>query len=286
VRKTFLGLLRDERNHPVCRIIGVSRLCQMFAEKANYLVKPFKWDDPFENFIARLKGRLPNGEVVEFAQRYDFYGQCWTRTGGTDAMWRIYSSDKRSVRIKVRISRLYEQLAVYAKGPAFIGRVRYLSERGLQDWARRVMRSTKAPTIELLAKSFLIKRHAFSHENEVRLLYCGTDTDHGNLYRHPFDCHGLIEEVQLDPRLTSDEATRLAADIRERTGYRGRIVPSELYRPPPEFALPLNDGFAALRRSRARITYAGEVRNMTVNPNGVPQLVVPFRTNDGVDVRD
>ena len=119
----FLNLPKAERMWPVYRIMSLTRLFEMFEQRVNVLVKPFKWDDPFENFVAHLKGKLPTGELVEFAPRYDFYGQCWTITGGTDAMWRIYSGCKRSVRIKVRIARLFEQLYSTAIGPAFIGRV-------------------------------------------------------------------------------------------------------------------------------------------------------------------
>jgi hypothetical protein len=271
----FLNLPKAERNWPVYRIMTLSRLFDMFDQRANVLVKPFKWDDPFENFIAHLKGKLPTGELVEFAPRYDFYGQCWTITGGTDAMWRIYSGDKKSVRIKVRIARLYEQLYSTAIGPAFIGKVRYLREVQLREWIKRLVRRADRPDITLLAKTFLVKRPAFAHENEVRLLYCSTRNDaHGLLYRHRFDCR-VIEEIEIDPRLTPQEAKTVMAEIKVRTGYGGRMIQSPLYRPPEDFVLPLNAAYASLPRSFDRVSYSGEFRTVRHDERSVPQLVFP-----------
>jgi len=126
----YINISISERDRAVYRIISFERLRELFEKRVNTLVKPMAWDDPFENFIPGLKGQLPSGQFVEFSQRYDFYGQCWTLIGGTDAMWRIYSSDKRSVRIKVRLRALVETLAPRAIGIVFVGKVRYLHTRG------------------------------------------------------------------------------------------------------------------------------------------------------------
>ena len=235
----YINLRSAERNRYVYRIMSLERLFQMFEESANYLVRPNRWEDPFENFISHLQGRLPDGELVEFAQRYDFYGQCWTLVGGTDAMWRIYSRNTRSARIKVRLKDLFQHLSAYARGAPFIGRVKYLHSEELLPWTRRVVRATKRPSLELLAKTFLVKRAAFSHENEVRLLYCSATGETGKLYQHPLDCHRVVSEIMLDPRLTKAEAQVITEEVRVRTRYQGAIVQSDLYAPPDQFFLPL-----------------------------------------------
>jgi hypothetical protein len=271
----YLYLPARDRSRFVYRIMSLDRLFQMFAESANYLVRPNMWQDPFENFIARLKGRLPNGELVEFAQRFDFFGQCWTLLGGTDAMWRIYSSDQRSVRVKVRVTDLYEALSATARDVPFIGRVKYVHGSDLHAWTGRVVRSTKRPSLELLAKTFLVKRMPFSHENEIRLLYCSSTDDRKSLYRHPFDCHRLIQELTLDPRLTHEEFIKLRDIVRSRTSFKGRVVQSDLYAPPLDFVLRLGPNYAALPRSKNRVWYEGD-RRVSLNRTDVtPQLVLP-----------
>lgn len=271
----YLYLPTRERSRFVYRIMSLDRLFQMFAESANFLVRPSRWQDPFENFIARLKGRLPNGDLVEFAQRYDFFGQCWTLLGGTDAMWRIYSSDQRSVRVKVRIADLYESLSATARCAPFIGRVKYVHGADLHAWTRRAVRSTKRPSLELIAKTFLVKRMPFSHESEVRLLYCSSTDDRNSLYRHSFDCQRLIQELTLDPRLTHEEFVKLRDLVRVRTSFKGRIVQSGLYAPPADFVLPLGPNYAALPRSKSRVWYEGDRRISLTREDVIPQLVLP-----------
>ncbi len=167
----YLNILKGERDNHVFRIISLPRLFELFERRANTLVMPHKWDDPFENFILGLKAQLPTGEPVEFGQRHNFYGQCWTLTASSDAMWRIYSRDKKSVRIRSRTRKLVETFDLSAIGMVFVGKVHYLSTEGLLAWAKRLFRRADLPDARLLAKTLLVKRTAFSHEEEVRLLY-------------------------------------------------------------------------------------------------------------------
>jgi hypothetical protein len=273
--KGYINFRSSELNLYVYRIMSLDRLYQMFYESSNYLVRPIMWEDPFENFIAKIQGRLPDGQIVEFAQRYDFYGQCWTLLGGTDAMWRIYSKDKRSVRIMVRLKDLYGYLSEYATGALFIGKVKYLGSDQFISWIRRVFHTSQQPNIELIAKTFLVKRGAFSHENEVRLLYYTTHYETGNFYRFKFDCHRFVKEIMLDPRLKKNEADALAAEVRTRTEYKGKIVQSKLYAQPDRFYIRLGPEYTSLTKTKERITYEGDQRILTRREDGIEQLILP-----------
>jgi hypothetical protein len=72
--------------------------------------------------------------------------------------WRIYSSDKSSVRIKVRTRALVERFAREASGIVLAGKVRYLGTDGLLKWARRVIRDAEVPDIRLLGRTLFVKR--------------------------------------------------------------------------------------------------------------------------------
>jgi hypothetical protein len=271
----YVNIPRSRRNWPVYRIISQKRLLEMFSERANTLVNPVLWDDPFENFIREFKGRLPSGEIVEFAQRYDFYGQCWTLLGGTDAMWRIYSSDKQSVRIKVRLKTLVESLAIRAKGIVLCGRVRYLDAAGLLKWAKRVLHDSRDPDVRLLGRTLLVKRAAFAHENEVRILYLGGDTQ-GSLFRYRLDPHAFIEELTVDPRLSAEQAATLVNEIRMKTGFRGPISHSNLYAPPRELVLRLGPAYASLpRTSHKRFAFKDQMVTRVTQRDDL--LVLPIR---------
>ena len=80
---------------PVYRTFSLKSALELFKEGKNGLVHPSRWDDPFENFF------LKNGAIDEHENpvalddvHKDWYGQCWTLEGESDALWRIYSPEK------------------------------------------------------------------------------------------------------------------------------------------------------------------------------------------------
>jgi hypothetical protein len=96
MENNFLNLTEKQKDEPIFRIITINRLFQLFETRNNVLVRPKKWDDPFETFISesitKLKFEDEKDRTVGF--RDDLYGQCWTKTRESDAMWRIYSPEK------------------------------------------------------------------------------------------------------------------------------------------------------------------------------------------------
>lgn len=219
----YLNLSHPERESYVYRIVSLERLYELFEARKNVLVAPHKWDDPFENFILKSQ-RL---------RRQGWFGQCWTRQRASDAMWRIYSSDTQSVRVRSTPKRLMEGLHVGAPDvTAYIGRVRYLPRRPLMMFAARCLKPGHLSVPSHAARTLLVKRPAFRHEAEVRLLV-RSDGEHGDgLFRYNVDPHWLFDQLMLDPRLSLDEVERTKNQIREKTGWRGKILRSLLYAPP------------------------------------------------------
>jgi hypothetical protein len=93
----YLNLSAHMRDKFVYRIISIERLFELFASRQNVLVKPKKWEDPFENFILRCRIQLPDGRYATFGFQDKFYAQCWTFQSASDAMWRIYSRTSDAV---------------------------------------------------------------------------------------------------------------------------------------------------------------------------------------------
>ena len=54
------------------------------------------------------------------------------------------------------------------------------------------------------AKLLCVKREAFAHEREVRMLYCDGDQKRGNkgAFLYPLDPNTVFELLEVDPRLT------------------------------------------------------------------------------------
>jgi hypothetical protein len=227
----------------VYRIISVDRLIELFSNKQNVLVSPKKWEDPFENFILKSKARLPDGEIVDFGFGDDFYGQCWTRHKASDAMWRIYSPSSNGVRIRTTIPKLAHSLASalqpWQNVQCFIGKVKYLNNAKMMEFANTVFKGKINPQAYELAKTLLIKRPAFRHENEVRLLYFEKANGiSGSIYKYDIDPHSLIDQIMIDPRLDYSAFQNVKADIKSKTNFKGRILRSLLYAPPKNMVFP------------------------------------------------
>lgn len=233
----YLGLSDGMLDQHVYRIMRQEYVVALFADRKNVLSQIHNWKDKFENFQLRLGGIL-NGERFEYGFRDDFVGQCWTRESLSEAMWGIYANDPstRFVRIRSTPRKLLSALvAAHPEMPqdtCFIGKVEYKREAELEAFARN------SGQLDLRARRFaeslLLKRRAFSHESEVRLLYFGDAKKYGahGLYRYAVDPHAMLTQLMADPN--RDRANWLVdkADLARATGFTGEIKRSKIYDPP------------------------------------------------------
>jgi hypothetical protein len=242
----YLNLDGQSKDRYVYRITTVDRVKELFASKRNTLVKPRLWGDPYENFILSSKVRLKSGEVVEYNFHETMYGQCWTFHSASDAMWRIYSEKKNGVRLRSTIASLARGLAIahphLADAQCRVGRVQYLSAKKMKRVANNTFDDYGIGVNELFG-SLLVKRTAFSHERELRVLYCElNDSSLGNsLYPYEVDPHAMIDQMVLDPRLAREEADSMKEELRRSTGFNGPILRSLLYAPPQEGIVDVSD---------------------------------------------
>jgi hypothetical protein len=89
-------------------------------------------------------------------------------------------------------------------------------------------------TFDNLFRSLLVKRKAFSHEKEIRLIYLdwGHKIPSEDIYKYEIEPHELITQVMIDPRISYQEFKNIKSDIGTKTGYQGDIKRSLLYRLP------------------------------------------------------
>lgn len=244
--QNYLNFYASSCDEFVYRIVSIERLFELFASKKNVLVKPRKWEDPFENFILGCRVQLPDGTQATFGFQDQFYGQCWTLQSASDAMWRIYSPESNAVRVRSTVRKLGESLWRHsgnsARDEVFIGRVRYLACRKLEKFAKGVLRSAGGQLpMKLFAGTLLVKRPAFRHEREVRLIFTPQDKAKakGDLFSYPVDPNELIDQIMIDPRMALKDAAGLKEKIKSKTGFLGKIKRSLLYAPPPKWIVPL-----------------------------------------------
>ena len=242
-RANYLDISPEEYDQRIYRIMSVKRLLSLLANRENVLVKPECWDDPFENFILRSHF-VQNGQKVEIADRDHFWGQCWTLHQASDAMWRIYSSGSNGVRIRSTVRKLANSVVRWRREwsaqELYVGRVRYLSSAKLLAFGKSALGCKDGPlTRRTLAATLLVKRPAFRHEREIRLLFTPHDFHSFPHQRfvYPIEPSDVVDQVMLDPRLDESAAASLKAQIAD-AGFHGPIKRSLLYAPPPDLLIP------------------------------------------------
>lgn len=239
----FLNLSDSELDGHIYRIMPENYVLAMFSDKKNVLSQVHNWKDKFENFQLKIGGIL-GGESFEYGFKNDFVGQCWTRHSLSEAMWGIYANDptKRFLRMRSTPRKLLDALeAAHPEMPqdtCFVGKVEYKTEGGLREHLGDGGR------LELsaigLVKSLFLKRKAFEHESEVRLVYFGDENnfDGKGLYRYDIDTHQMITQIMADPHRDRRIWNAEKAAITAATGFAGDIKRSKIY-DPPSWNLPI-----------------------------------------------
>ena len=200
----------------IYRIFTLDRFKELITSNELVLVNPEMWDDPFENFFLKANAIDGQGNTVDFSNlREMWYGQCWTKNEDTDAMWRIYSPDKNGVRISTTVRKLFDAIYneddKFASLKYFIGKVDYGTKDELNDFMNKnsFWNIAIGGQNDGFAKLLCIKREAFKHESEVRILVNENDEEESKklngLYKIKIDKNILIDDICLDPRLTKAE---------------------------------------------------------------------------------
>lgn len=220
------------------RIMPLCHFLQMLNSKKMYLPRVSQWEDPYELFLFKQHFVTPTGQEVDVqSQASRIYGQCWSIVRKSDALWRIYSPDRLSVQIKTSVEKLNLLIESQIGNGLYLrlGQVEYASEKYLNNW----ITSLKTPMDNAnLVNSLFIKRDSFSHEKEYRLIAWLADVDENNKHiaccpdHIDLSCDPLqmIYEVNIDPRLTKDEAELLKNAIALRLGGKCRVSQSTLYK--------------------------------------------------------
>lgn len=206
----YLGIKSDEWNTPIFRFTTTDRILTLIYKGRNTLVSPRKWKDPFEDILSKIKFRKVDGELYKHPFRDRVYGQCWTKTEETDAVWRMYIPNGNGVRLKTTINKLYQSLVdaketTYVETHCYIGRVEYKTEDELRAWfndKKWVQEHLLNIGCPKQAESLLFKRTEFAPEQEIRLIYLEPhNKGDDDFYHYEVDPSIVIDEITFDPRM-------------------------------------------------------------------------------------
>lgn len=224
----------------VYRILPLQYFLQMIKKRKLYFPKVNKWEDPYELFLFKQEYYDANGNKINvYSESNRIYGQCWSAKRDSDALWRIYSPDKMSVRIKTT-KRLINQWRKENNGKnnVFIQTdlVNYQTQKDIDSYIKGLT-TRDVFNFQELVNSLFIKRTNFDHEKEFRIIVWKSDVSLENKcvlpeenIEIPFEPENFIQEVYLDPRLPKEEADMLKHALSLFLGNKCSVSQSPLYK--------------------------------------------------------
>lgn len=244
----FINIEPEERNNSIYRIFSFERVIDIFKNNRIALVRPKLWDDPFENAI--LNGDVEfdldsEDDVTEKASmgfRNSVYAQCWTWKKETDALWRIYSPEKRGVCLSTTPQKLLSTLIEdpdekYPNLHCYIGKVEYLPEEEFFSIPRKI--DIFDPSGAGIARCLLYKREEFSHESEVRLIWSGGNQESlEDIKIIKIQPHVIFDSIVFDPRIDDDIFMFYKNSLQKEFNIKCKIEKSELYKKPRKITVP------------------------------------------------
>lgn len=208
---------------------------QMFTNGKLYFSHPSKWDDPYETRVKHAWEKM-------------LYAQCWCKRSMSDAMWRIYSQNLTSLRIRTSKFKLENAMRDFcAANKGYLRRVQevsYLSTSLLNDKTHQLATSLRnaegKQAISAAADILCFKRNAFDHEAEVRaILYCPSKD---NVIPKPgisidIKVHEFVDSILIDPRAPDELVDTFVHYFKDVLGFKGVVARSALYKGPEIIAV-------------------------------------------------
>lgn len=221
----------------IYRIMSIDRLIEALSTKKFSMVKTKKWEDPFENLFLKSEFRI-NDVIIDVKSIHDsYFGVCWSLTKENDAMWRIYSEDKRGIKIKTNIKRIfdkiYQSLREEEKLSLTVGAVEYCEQNEIIKYVESYRQKDFIDSDNrIIPSTLLFKRNEFRFEDEVRFLYGKTNLEDDLFFFNDFDWLDVIEEIEFDPRLDESFFDSYRKMISKHFGIDEQLIKlSELYQP-------------------------------------------------------
>lgn len=184
------------------RYISLAQIISMIENRKLFLRKVKLWDDPWEAPDDQLPLIRDDGKQIysESLITSSTVGQCWTYEKDSDAMWRIYSGDRQGIMIETTVKNF---TSVDNLRQASLSKVIYYNNSNYIN-RRKEVASNRSYSF---AGDMALKREAFKHENEVRLLVClqAYPNEIDNIWDIPVVGFGIepehfIKSITFDPR--------------------------------------------------------------------------------------
>lgn len=173
----------------IYRIISFPAFVNLITTKDEVFVHPLKWEDTHEGLYYTLLNDKEKREnlLLKLYKKYDndtiatltniikvlicpcyTYAQCWSTLSESDALWRIYDSEKASVQLHSTVDSLRKCFKPKGNNKISIKNMRYdltgSNDEMFKHLEKIILKSRK------ILDPFFHKRSAFEHEREKRII--------------------------------------------------------------------------------------------------------------------
>lgn len=201
------------------RYMSFEEFMTLVTFRTLHFVDPTRWDDSYEGCAYRMMADETFRNSF-FSDLYDkstatdlfvraagmlsnychfiyisgnWYGQCWTHSESeSDAFWRIYSYDKKSIRVKSSVEKMTALFNLKYK--CYDKKVLYDNAANREDVVKKQLDAMIEE--KNAVEPFFHKRTAFSHEKEYRFLITPLTDEQGNECPYP-NMVGIVVQMAL-----------------------------------------------------------------------------------------
>lgn len=211
------------------RYLKLSQFVEFIEKRQAYFTNIKCWEDTWEAPTSQLPSEKLNEEYEGNDQNLyleRMIGQCWSLEGVSDALWRIYSTEKEGILIQTTAERFRLIKGIKL---AMLAPVVYYGDLRKAIYQLKNMKYYDG----IFGEGFL-KRKAFEHEKEVRIITVNDEKfiskRHNSMVHVEFDLDpkSFIESIIIDPR-SSDWYVETIKSYCQRAGLDVEPIKSDLY---------------------------------------------------------
>jgi len=119
----------------IYRVFRLGHFLELLKQRTNTLVRPALWEDPWEEWWSTLVR-----ERLGAALPADVFGQCWTTSNESDAMWRLYAPLRDGVKVRTTVGALRESISTAKmRYRATVSKVTYWTDAKLKNWGSGII---------------------------------------------------------------------------------------------------------------------------------------------------
>lgn len=225
----------------VNKFMPLERALNLLNTRSFWFANPETWIDPYEKrFIcAKYDGNK------EFAWKGRVFCTCFTNNATSEASWNAYSKDEPCIQMTFCRKELLKVLDDYSSSNAhnqvYFDRVEYMQSKNINRALSKipfdppVTPGSSINTMEFKTRLLLLKRKAFSYEEEFRaIIVKPKETKESGITVSIRDINSLICGITIGPKVRDDTFIMLRNLLVNQYGFNNkRVHHSDLYKTLP-----------------------------------------------------